>query len=97
MSIPADLYLPALPTITQAFGAPISAAQPVLLGGLALYTVASVLSAVAPSIGWLIAWRALQGLAMAAAVIFGIAVAAIAWTLVQRHGEVRPVPIVQPA
>ena len=96
--ITTDLYLPALPTITQAFGAPISAAQltlsaliiclgfgqlacgplsdrygrrPVLLAGLALYTAASVLSAVAPSIEWLIAWRALQGLAMAAAVTCG--------------------------
>jgi len=96
--ITTDLYLPALPTITQAFGAPISAAQltlsaliiclgfgqlacgplsdrfgrrPVLLGGVALYTAASVFSAVAPSIDWLIAWRALQGLAMAAAVTCG--------------------------
>jgi MFS transporter, DHA1 family, multidrug resistance protein len=93
-----DLYLPALPTLTQAFGASMSDAQltlsaliiclglgqlacgplsdrygrrPVLLCGLALYTAASVLSAIAPSIGWLIAWRALQGLAMAAAITCG--------------------------
>src|SRR5438552_18396487 len=38
---------------------------------MALYTTASVLSALAPSIGWLIAWRALQGVAMAAAVTCG--------------------------
>jgi len=45
--------------------------RPVLLGGMALYTTASVLSALAPDIGWLIAWRALQGAAMAAAVTCG--------------------------
>lgn len=45
--------------------------RPVLLAGLALYTIASVLSALAPSIEWLIAWRALQGAAMAAAVTCG--------------------------
>ena len=93
-----DLYLPALPMLTRALDAPVSAAQltlsaliicfgvaqlvcgpladrfgrrPVLLAGLALYTVASVLSALAPSIGWLVWWRALQGAAMAAAVTCG--------------------------
>ncbi|HEV7915521.1 MAG TPA: MFS transporter, partial [Albitalea sp.] len=45
--------------------------RPVLLSGLALYTLASVLSALAPSIDWLIGWRALQGAAMAAAVTCG--------------------------
>jgi DHA1 family bicyclomycin/chloramphenicol resistance-like MFS transporter len=45
--------------------------RPVLLCGMALYTVSSVLAALAPSIGWLIAWRALQGTAMAAAVTCG--------------------------
>ena len=45
--------------------------RPVLLTGLALYTVASVLAALAPTIGWLIAWRGLQGAAMAAAVTCG--------------------------
>ncbi len=45
--------------------------RPVLLAGLALYTLASVLAALAPGIGWLIAWRALQGAAMAAAVTCG--------------------------
>ncbi|HJV61513.1 MAG TPA: Bcr/CflA family efflux MFS transporter, partial [Albitalea sp.] len=42
--------------------------RPVLLAGMGLYGVASVLAAVAPHIDWLIAARALQGLAMAAAV-----------------------------
>jgi MFS transporter, DHA1 family, multidrug resistance protein len=42
--------------------------KPVLLGGLAVYVVASIGSATAGSIGTLIAWRALQGLAMAAPV-----------------------------
>jgi MFS transporter, DHA1 family, multidrug resistance protein len=45
--------------------------RPVLLAGLSLYTVASVLSAASPSMGWLILWRALQGAAMAAAVTCG--------------------------
>jgi DHA1 family bicyclomycin/chloramphenicol resistance-like MFS transporter len=42
--------------------------RPVLLVGLALYTVASVLGALAGSIEALVGWRALQGAAMAAAV-----------------------------
>ena len=45
--------------------------RPVLLGGLALYTVASVLSALSHSIEALIVWRSLQGVAMAAAVTCG--------------------------
>ncbi len=45
--------------------------RPVLLVGMALYAVASVLSAFAPSIEWLILWRALQGATMAAAVTCG--------------------------
>lgn len=45
--------------------------RPVLLGGLALYTLASVGSALATSIELLIGWRALQGVAMAAAVTCG--------------------------
>ncbi|HUG23187.1 multidrug effflux MFS transporter [Piscinibacter sp.] len=45
--------------------------RPVLLGGMALYTVASLFSVFAPSIEWLIGWRALQGAAMAAAVTCG--------------------------
>lgn len=43
--------------------------RPVLLGGLALYTLASLLATLAPDIGWLIAGRALQGVGMAASVV----------------------------
>ena len=45
--------------------------RPVLLSGLALYTLASVLAAAAPAIGWLIVWRGLQGVALAASVTCG--------------------------
>ena len=45
--------------------------RPVLLAGLSVYTLASVGGALAPSIDWLIAWRALQGAGMAAAVTCG--------------------------
>ena len=45
--------------------------RPVLLWGMGVYCVASVLSTLAPGIEWLIACRALQGAAMAAAVTCG--------------------------
>ena len=45
--------------------------RPVLLGGMAVYTAVSVLSAMAPTIEWLVAARALQGAAMASAVTCG--------------------------
>ncbi|CAN5904708.1 Bcr/CflA family multidrug efflux MFS transporter [soil metagenome] len=45
--------------------------RPVLLAGLALYTASSVASALAQSIDALVAWRALQGVALAAAVTCG--------------------------
>ena len=45
--------------------------RPVLLAGMALYTFASVLSAASSTIETLIAWRALQGAALAAAVTCG--------------------------
>ncbi|MBC8056914.1 MAG: multidrug effflux MFS transporter, partial [Rhizobiales bacterium] len=45
--------------------------RPVLLTGMALYTAASVLSAASQTIEALIAWRALQGAALAAAVTCG--------------------------
>lgn len=67
-----------LTTLLLAFGAsqlvwgPVSdrfGRRPVLLAGLAAYTVASVGCAVAPSMGLLIVWRTVQGAAMGAAVM----------------------------
>ena len=43
--------------------------RPVLLAGLGLYSIASVGSALAPSMDWLIAWRTAQGAAMGAVVM----------------------------
>ncbi|MCD0418203.1 Bcr/CflA family efflux MFS transporter [Rubrivivax sp. JA1024] len=43
--------------------------RPVLLAGLALYTAASAGAALAADVGTLVAWRALQGVALAAAVV----------------------------
>lgn len=43
--------------------------RPILLWGLAAYVAASLGSANAPTMSWLIAWRALQGAAMGAAVM----------------------------
>jgi len=45
--------------------------RPVLLGGMALYCVASVMGALAQEIGPLVVWRGVQGAAMAAAVTCG--------------------------
>ncbi|MDB5870616.1 MAG: Drug resistance transporter Bcr/CflA subfamily [Ramlibacter sp.] len=94
--ITTDLYLPALPALTEGFGAPVAHAQltlttlllafgvsqlvwgplsdrfgrrPVLLWGLAAYTLASIGCALAPSMLLLIVWRTLQGAAMGAAVM----------------------------
>lgn len=91
-----DLYLPALPVLTRALGAPMSQAQltlsalllafglsqlvwgplsdkygrrPVLLAGMAAYVLASVASTLSPSMGWLIVWRVVQGVAMGAGVM----------------------------
>ena len=91
-----DLYLPALPALTDSFGATIAQAQltltalllafgisqlvwgplsdrfgrrPVLLYGLAAYTLASIGCALAPSMTTLIVWRTVQGAAMGAAVM----------------------------
>lgn len=96
-----DLYLPALPALTEGFGAPVAQAQltlttlllafglsqlvwgplsdrfgrrPVLLCGLAAYTLASIGCALAPSMPLLIVWRTLQGVAMGAAVMCGRAI-----------------------
>lgn len=91
-----DLYLPALPGLTEGFGATVAQAQltltglllafgisqlawgplsdrfgrrPILLAGLALYTLAAAGCAVAPSMEALVVWRVLQGAAMGAAVM----------------------------
>ena len=91
-----DLYLPALPALTDGFNAPMSQAQltlsalllafglsqllwgplsdrfgrrPILLLGLAAYTLAAVGAALAPSMSLLIVWRTVQGAAMGAAVM----------------------------
>ncbi|NML15546.1 multidrug effflux MFS transporter [Azohydromonas caseinilytica] len=58
--------------IGQLFWGPVAdrfGRRPVLLLSLALYTAASVASALAPAIGWLVLWRTLQGAALAAAVV----------------------------
>ncbi len=91
-----DMYLPALPALTQGFGATMSQAQltltalllafgcsqliwgplsdrygrrPILLWGLGAYVLSALACAVAPSMAWLILWRAVQGAAMGAAVM----------------------------
>jgi MFS transporter, DHA1 family, multidrug resistance protein len=91
-----DLYLPALPALTEGFGASMSQAQltlsalllafgtsqliwgplsdrfgrrPILLWGLAAYSLASLGSTLAPSMALLIVWRVLQGAAMGAVVM----------------------------
>ncbi len=91
-----DLYLPALPTITDRLGASMAQAQltlsglllafglsqlvwgpvsdrfgrrPVLLLGLAVYTVAAVGSVLAASMEVLLIWRIVQGAAMGAGVM----------------------------
>ena len=42
--------------------------RPVLLAGLALYSAAAIGAGAAPDVGWLIAWRGVQGLGLAATV-----------------------------
>ena len=91
-----DLYLPALPAITEGFAAGMGQAQltltalllafglsqlvwgplsdrfgrkPILLWGMGAYVLASVACALAPNMAWLIAGRALQGVAMGAGVM----------------------------
>jgi DHA1 family bicyclomycin/chloramphenicol resistance-like MFS transporter len=48
--------------------------RPVILGGLALFTLASIGCALAPTIGWLIAFRALQGISAGAGMIVSRAI-----------------------
>ncbi len=45
--------------------------RPILLAGLALYSRAAAGAALSPTIEWLVAWRALQGVGMAASVACG--------------------------
>lgn len=45
--------------------------RPVLLGGLALYVLATLASTLAPRLEWLVLCRALQGVGLAAAVVCG--------------------------
>lgn len=56
-------------TLSDSFGR-----RPVLLGALALYVVASAGAALAPSFGWLLACRALQGLAAGSGSVIGQAI-----------------------
>ena len=91
-----DVYLPALPTITDALDSTIAGGQltmgvlsvcfglaqlvcgplvdrygrrPVLVAGLSLYTLASIATALAPTMLWLVIWRGVQGAAMASAIV----------------------------
>jgi MFS transporter, DHA1 family, multidrug resistance protein len=48
--------------------------RPVVIAGLALFTVASVGCALAPTIGWMIAFRALQGMSAGAGMIVSRAI-----------------------
>lgn len=60
--------------VAQLFWGPVAdryGRRPVLLAGLALYTLASIGAALAPDIHALVAWRAVQGACMAATVVCG--------------------------
>jgi DHA1 family bicyclomycin/chloramphenicol resistance-like MFS transporter len=56
-------------TLSDSFGR-----RPVILAALAVYTLASVGAGVAPTFGWLLACRALQGLAAGAGSVIGQAI-----------------------
>jgi DHA1 family bicyclomycin/chloramphenicol resistance-like MFS transporter len=56
-------------TLSDSFGR-----RPVILAALALYTLGSVGAALAPSFGWLLAFRALQGLSAGAGSVIGQAI-----------------------
>jgi MFS transporter, DHA1 family, multidrug resistance protein len=56
-------------TLSDSFGR-----RPVILGALVLYALASVGAAFAPSLGWLLVFRALQGLAAGAGTVVGQAI-----------------------
>ncbi|WP_259764134.1 MFS transporter, partial [Pseudomonas protegens] len=55
----------------------------VLLGGIALFTLASLLCGLAPSLGWLLAARALQGLG--AALMLALSMALVGDALPKAH------------
>jgi MFS transporter, DHA1 family, multidrug resistance protein len=105
-----DLFLPALPTLTDGFGASMAQAQltltalllafgisqlfwgplsdrfgrrPILLIGLSAYVGAAIACALAPSMLWLIAFRAIQGAAMGAAVMCARAIVRDAYSPAQ--------------
>ncbi|MET8567044.1 multidrug effflux MFS transporter [Streptomyces sp. NPDC004783] len=72
-----DMYLPALPEVTESLGAPAATVQLTLtacLAGLALYVLATALCALAPTVETLVAFRLAQGLAGAAAIVIARAV-----------------------
>lgn len=56
-------------TLSDSFGR-----RPVILAALAVYTLASVGAALAPSFGWLLVFRALQGLSAGAGSVIGQAI-----------------------
>ncbi|WP_281255017.1 multidrug effflux MFS transporter [Noviherbaspirillum humi] len=56
-------------TLSDSFGR-----RPIILGSLAIYTVASVGAALAPSFGWLLAFRCVQGLAAGGGAVISRAV-----------------------
>ena len=56
-------------TLSDSFGR-----RPVIMIALAVYTLASLGAAFAPSFGWLLVWRALQGLAAGAGSVIGAAI-----------------------
>lgn len=74
-------YLLAITTMIVSAGrlADIAGRRPLLLGGIALYTAASALCALAPTLGLLIAARAAQGLG--AAVMMALTLAFVAGTV----------------
>ncbi|WP_321787759.1 multidrug effflux MFS transporter [Paraburkholderia sp. J94] len=56
-------------TLSDAFGR-----RPVIVGGLAIFTLASAGAAASPSFGALLAWRVLQGLSAGAGIVVGQAI-----------------------
>ncbi len=71
-----SVYLLAVALMTLVLG-PVSDAlgrRPVILAGLAVFGVASIGAALAPSFGWLLAFRALQGVSAGAGMVVGQAV-----------------------